>query len=132
MSKEAKDREVLDKIYAAFFAGDMDLWLTYWTEDSVLWEADSLPYGGEAIGLDAIQQTFNQMGEAWSETDLEIHDILGSDERLITYGTWTGTGRKTGKSVSFPFAEVWEFKDQKVAKVIPIYSDTVLINSVLT
>jgi len=132
MSKEAKDREVLDKIYAAFFAGDMELWLTYWTEDSVLWEADSLPYGGGAKGLDAIQQTFKEMGEAWSEADLEIHDILGSDERLITYGTWTGTGAKTGKSVSFPFAEVWEFKDQKVAKVIPIYSDTVLINSVLT
>lgn len=132
MSKEAKDREVLDKIYAAFFAGDLDLWLTYWTEDSVLWEADSLPYGGTAKGLVQIRETAEQMGEAWSDVDLDIHDIAGGDDRLITYGTWTGTGRKTGRSVSFPFAEVWVFKDQKVAKVTPIYGDTVLINSVLT
>ena len=34
MSKESEDREVLNQIYAAFFAGELDLWLTFWTEES--------------------------------------------------------------------------------------------------
>ena len=131
MSKESEDREVLDQIYAAFFAGDLDQWINFWTEDSELWEADSLPYGGTAKGLVQIRETAEQMGEAWEDLDLEIHDIVGNDDRLITYGTWTGTGRKTGKSATFPFAEVWVFKDHKVLKVTPIYGDTALINSVL-
>ena len=49
----------------------------------------------------------------------------------MAYGTWNGTGQKTGKRVTFPFAEMWVLKDGKVIEVVPIYSDTALINSVL-
>ena len=71
------------------------------------------------------------MGSLWTDLNLEIHEILGSDERLMAYGTWNGTGQKTGKRVTFPFAEMWVLKDGKVIEVVPIYSDTALINSVL-
>ena len=131
MSKEARDREELDKLYAAFFAGDLDEWIKFWNEDAVMWEADALPYRGTHRGLKEIRAAVEIMGSVWSNVDLDIIDIVGSDERLITYGTFTGTGAKTGKTASFPFAEVWVFRDHKVAEVTPIYGDTVLINSVL-
>ena len=84
MSKESEDRELLDQIYAAFFSGDLDLWLTFWTEDSELWEADSLPYGGTAKGLDQIRHTAEQMGEAWDDLNLEIQPVSSTCELLIT------------------------------------------------
>ena len=125
MSKESEDREVLNQIYAAFFAGELDLWLTFWTEESEMWEADSLPYGGTAKGLAQIRETAEQMGQAWDDLDLEIHDIVGNDDLLITYGTWTGTGTNFVKTM------LRLAKDHKVLKVTPIYGDTALINSIL-
>ena len=113
MSKEDEDRRTLDEIYAAFFSGDLDRWLSFWTEESIIWEAESLPYGGTYRGLEQIKK------------------LAESDERLMAYGTWNGTGQKTGKRVTFPFAEIWVLKDGKVIEVVPIYSDTALINSVL-
>lgn len=132
MSKEADDRKTLDQIYAAFFSGDLKRWLSFWTEESTIWEAESLPYGGTYRGLTEIESLAVKMGGLWTDLDLKIHEILGSDDRLMAYGTWNGTGEKTGVRVSFPFAEMWVFKDGKVVEVVPIYSDTALINSVLT
>lgn len=132
MSKEDEDRSTLDEIYAAFFSGDLDRWLSFWTEESIIWEAESLPYGGTYRGLEQIKKLAEKMGSLWTDLNLEIHEILGSDERLMAYGTWNGTGQKTGKRVTFPFAEMWVLKDGKVIEVVPIYSDTALINSVLT
>ena len=69
------------------------------------------------------------MGSLWEDLDFQIHEILGSDSRLIAYGTWNGTGKRTG--VTVPFTEIWVFKDGRVAEVTPIYGDTALVNSVL-
>lgn len=131
MSKEAEDRETLDQLYAVFLAGDLDEWINFWTDESTMWEADSLPYGGTHKGREQIRAAIDIMFEVWEDVDLDVIDIVGSDERLIMYGNFTGTGRKTGKTATFPFAEMWVFKDHKVLEVKPIYGDTVLINSVL-
>ena len=50
MSKEARDRKRLDEIYGAFFAGEFENWMGYWDENSVIREAESLPYGGDHRG----------------------------------------------------------------------------------
>lgn len=131
MSKEAEDRETLDKLYAAFLAGDLEEWINFWTDESTMWEAESLPYGGTHKGRKQIRAAIDIMFSVWSDVDLDVIDTLGSDERLIMYGNFTGTGAKTGKTITFPFAEMWVFKDHKVLEVKPIYGDTVLINSVL-
>ena len=131
MSKETKDRATLDSLYEAFFSGDMESWLSFWNEESIIYEVESLPYGGMHKGLGAIKALAEKMGGLWEDLDLQIHEILGSDSRLIAYGTWNGTGKKSGRRITFPFAEVWVFKDGKVVEVTPIYGDTTLINSVL-
>ena len=131
MSKEQQDRETLDALYDAFFSGDMESWLSFWDEESTIYEVDSLPYGGVHKGLDEIKVLAEKMGGLWEDLDLQIHEILGSENRLIAYGTWNGIGKRTGKRVTFPFSEVWVFKDGKVVEVTPIYGDTALINSVL-
>ena len=131
MSKEARDQATLNKIYEAFFSGDMKSWLGFWDEESVIYEAESLPYGGHYQGPEQIKSLAEKMGSLWEDFDFQIQEILGSDSRLIAYGTWNGTGKRTGVRVTVPFTEIWVFKDDRVAEVTPIYGDTALVNSVL-
>ena len=131
MSKEARDRETLDGLYAAFFAGEFEKWMSYWDEDSVIREAKTLPYGGEHKGIQEIGALAEKMGGLYSEFNINFDGIYGDDTKLVAVGTCNCTGRKTGKRASFSFAEVWVFKNDKVVEVTPIYGDTALMNTVL-
>ena len=131
MSKETRDRKTLDELYAAFFAGDFEKWMSFWSEDSVIREAESLPYGGDHKGTAEIQALAEKMGGLYEEFQIDFDGIFGNDDRLVAIGTCNCVGRKTGKSASFSFAEVWVFNGDKVAEVTPIYGDTALMNSIL-
>ena len=131
MSKEVRDRKTLDEIYGAFFAGEFENWMGYWDENSVIREAESLPYGGDHKGPAQIRALAEQMGQLWAEFNIDFDAICGDDDRLVAFGTCNGVGRKTGRRIIFSFAEVWVFKGKKVVEVTPIYGDTALMNSVL-
>ena len=131
MSKEARDRKTLDEIYGAFFSGEFENWMGYWDENSVIHEAESLPYGGDHKGPTQIRALAEKMDQLWAEFNVDFDDICGNDDRLVAFGTCNGVGRKTGKSIGFSFAEVWVFKGDKVVEVTPIYGDTALMCSVL-
>jgi ketosteroid isomerase-like protein len=131
MSKEARDRKTLDDIYAAFFAGDFEKWMSYWDENSVIREAQTLPYGGDHKGSAEIRALAEKMGGLYSEFKIDFDGIFGNDDKLVAIGTCVCTGRSTGKSASFSFAEVWVFNNDKVVEVTPIYGDTALMNAIL-
>lgn len=111
--------------------GDIDGFLSYFAEDGVLLEADSLPYGGRYIGADAIRGALVKVAETFSAFSYTPDIFATSGEWVIAYGTFAVTVRATGKSVSFPLAEASHIVDGKIRLINPVYGDTAAILSAL-
>ena len=129
--KADENRATLEAVYAAFFRGDLEGWLSFFDESSVFWEADSLPYGGVARGREGARATVMKMVDSWDDVAFDVEEMVASEQRVIAYGTFTGTGKATGKRVSFPLAEMWMFRNGKVAELKAIYGDTALAAAAL-
>jgi len=132
MTQADQNRKTLHDIYGAFFSGDLEAWLSFFTEDSVFWEAESLPYGGVAKGVEQVRATVMKMIECWDDVSFDVDDVLANDQRVIAYGTFNATAKATGEKVSVPLAEMWRFRDGKVEEIVAIYGDTALINAALS
>ena len=105
--------------------------MSYWDENSVVPEAKTLPYGGVHKGSEEIRALAEKMGGLYSEFKIDFDGVFGDDDKLVALGTCICTGRATGKSASFSFAEAWVFNNDKVVEVTAIYGDTALMNSIL-
>lgn len=120
-------REIVDDAYAAILGrGDLDGFLADFAEDSVMVEAESLPYGGTFTGPAAIKAAITSVFDYWTGFSYTIEHIVYGDEYVMAYGEFKATSTKTGRSVAMPLAEVWRIADGKVKMVSPIYSDTKL------
>ncbi|MBB3862132.1 hypothetical protein GGQ88_003430 [Novosphingobium hassiacum] len=123
-----KPVEVVKASYEAMLdRGDLEAFLAFFAEDGVLLEADSLPYGGRHVGVDAIRTALLRVVETFSAFSFKPDVFTTADEWVIAYGTFSVTVRSTGKSVSFPLAEATRVVDGKIKLINPVYSDTAAI-----
>jgi len=124
--------EIVKEAYVAMLEkGDLDGFLSFFAEDGVLLEAESLPYGGRFVGADAIRGALLKVVETFSEFSYKPDIFATSGEWVIAYGTFAVTVRATGKSVSFPLAEATHVVDGKIKLINPVYSDTAAILAAL-
>lgn len=51
------------------------------------------------------------------------HEYIATDERVVSFGTYVGTLRATGRSMSAPFAHRWVVRDGKIVR-FNMYTET--------
>ena len=120
-------RQLVDDAYAALFErGDLDGFLADFNEDSMMIEAESLPYGGTFRGRAAIKAAIERVFGYWRDFAYDLDAITNSEEYVIAYGRFRATSIKTGKPIDMPLAEVWHIRDGRVVMINPVYSDTKL------
>lgn len=121
----------IDVVKASYEAmldrGDLDGFLSFFTDDSVLLEADSLPYGGRFVGIEAIRGALLKVVDTYSAFSFKPDVFATSGEWVIAYGEFSVTVRRTGKQVAFPLAEASRVVDGKIMLIHPVYSDTAAI-----
>ncbi|MCC9070913.1 nuclear transport factor 2 family protein [Flavobacterium sp. F-65] len=68
--------------------------------DDISWtEAKGFPYAGTYIGLDNItKNVFSRLGSEWINYKFTPEDYVTSDDKVVAYGTYSGTYKITGKS----------------------------------
>lgn len=90
-------------------------------------EAAGFPYAGTYRGLDAISEgVFNRLGTEWHGYRADAHTFVGDDDHVAVFGVYSGTFKATGKSMSSPFAHLYEFENGKIVRMTQ-YVDTVLV-----
>ncbi|GAB4478018.1 MAG: hypothetical protein OHK0018_09000 [Erythrobacter tepidarius] len=70
---------MLAKVYATAATRDWDAVEALIHPDFVLYEAGSLPFGGEWRGRDALQRCAAAMYATWADTRLEMLDCTGGE-----------------------------------------------------
>ncbi|MFN4241287.1 MAG: nuclear transport factor 2 family protein [Erythrobacter cryptus] len=76
-------RELLARVYATAATRDWAAVEALIHPDFVLYEAASLPFGGEWRGKDALQRCAAAMYGTWADTRLEILDCTGGESHAV-------------------------------------------------
>jgi len=87
----------------------------YVAEDISWTEAKGFPYSGTYVGLENVtKNVFSRLGSEWIDYKFTPEDYVASDDKVVAYGTYTGTYKITGKSFAARVAHVWKLKEQKI------------------
>jgi ketosteroid isomerase-like protein len=122
------NREIVEQIYAAANADDLEGVAARLHPDVVLRQAPSLPYGGECVGREAAMGCLLKMfAEYWDVGALTVPGIAVDGDLVISAVGLTAVARPTGRSVFMPFRECLRLRDGLVVDLQPFYYDTAAI-----
>ncbi|MEP6795089.1 MAG: nuclear transport factor 2 family protein, partial [Saprospiraceae bacterium] len=84
--------------------------------ENISWtEAKGFPYAGTYVGLEAVtQNVFSRLGSEWIDYKFTPEDYVSADDKVVAYGTYTGTYKLTGKAFKARVAHVWKLGDGKI------------------
>jgi uncharacterized protein len=95
-------------------------------------EAEGFPYAGTYVGPEAlIDGVFRRLGSEWTGYRADVHTYLADGDRVAAFGVYSGTYNATGKSMTAPFAHLYQIEDGKVIRMTQ-YVDTVLVTRALS
>lgn len=107
--------ETIRGAYAAFARGDVPAVLGIMAPEIRWTEAEGGPYGGVYAGpAGVLENVFMKLGAEWDGFAAAPHQLVAGDDTVVALGEYTGTCKRTGKSLRSPFAHVWRFKNGQV------------------
>ena len=93
-------------------------------DDIRVFEAQSLPFAGEHIGKEAFFTLVKRVFTQWDDVEMKTQQFIAEGDTVVLLATMHGRGRQRGESFSMAIAEVWRFRDGKIAAIQPYYYDT--------
>jgi ketosteroid isomerase-like protein len=83
--------------------------------DAVWTEAAGFPYAGTYIGYDEIAaNVFDKLAGEWLGYQFVPEGFVVEGDRVVAYGTYRGTYKKTGKHFAARVAHLWKLADGKI------------------
>jgi uncharacterized protein len=119
---------VVQEFYSALGAGDVTRVVAVLSPDLEWTEAEGFPYySGTWRGPQAVvDKLLVPLARDWINFSVTPHEFLAMDERVVSFGTYSGTFRSTGRSMSVPFAHRWVVREGKIIR-FNMYTDTVKV-----
>lgn len=114
--KTMTNLEIIKSTYEGKTSEENGKNLAQYAADDISWtEAKGFPYAGTYIGLESItQNVFSRLGSEWIDYKFTPEDYVSSDDKVVAYGTYSGTYKLTGKSFTTRVAHIWKLKDSKI------------------
>lgn len=113
-------------------SADVEMLATAFHPDVVIHEPASLPYAGDWREFKGVGALFQRMRETWSEFKVENLEAVRSGDTVYMTCMLHMTARRSGATVTQPFAEILRFKSDLLIDGTPFYYDTSEIGAVLS
>ena len=97
------------------------------TDDFIVEEAESLPYGGVFRGIDGHRRLMEKLFETWEITAFDIEGVAVAETHATALMTMAATLRRDGRPMTVRICEVLRFEGARIRSVTPYYSDTAAI-----
>lgn len=120
-------KDLIERYYAAFNAGDMDAFLALLTDDVV----HDINQGGREVGKDAFRVFMQGMNTSYRE-QLEDFAIMTNEDgsraaaEFVVVGTYlesdSGLPKARGQHYRLPVGAFFEIRDEKVARITNYYN----------
>jgi ketosteroid isomerase-like protein len=121
----------VQELYDSFTEGDFEAIRDIMDPGVELHEPKGISGGGTQHGFDDIvENVFSRIGAEWEDVSVVPDRYVADGDTVVVLLTWSGTGIKTGKSVAYPNAHVFDFEDGKIVQWTS-YADTALFNAAL-
>ncbi|MEI9995626.1 MAG: nuclear transport factor 2 family protein [Rhizomicrobium sp.] len=123
--------DVVQRFYTLLGSGDAAAALALLDADIEWTEAPNTPYyAGTMRGVDAVVAgLFQPLGRDFADFATTPHDFVSEGDRVVSFGTYAGTARQSGRKMSAPFVHVWTVVDGRL-KRFQQYTDSAAWNSV--
>tara|TARA_R110002050_G_scaffold281956_2_gene429679 strand:+ start:52834 stop:53298 length:465 start_codon:yes stop_codon:yes gene_type:complete len=87
----------------------------YVAEDISWTEAKGFPYAGTYIGLESVtENVFKRLGSEWIDYKFTPEDYIANEDKVVAYGTYSGTYKKTNKYFEARVAHIWKLNNGKI------------------
>lgn len=108
--------EIIKSTYEGMTSEENGKNLAKYVADDISWtEAKGFPYAGTYIGLaEVTKNVFSRLGSEWVDYKFTPEDYAASDNKVVAYGTYSGTYKKTNKPFTARVAHIWKLKDGKI------------------
>lgn len=115
-NKKMTNLEIVKSTYEGKTSEENGKNLAQFSGENISWtEAKGFPYAGTYIGLEEItKNVFSRLGSEWIDYKFSPEDYVASDDKVVAYGTYTGTYKITGKPFEARVAHVWKLKNNKI------------------
>src|SRR6202047_2214557 len=125
--------EIMRSFYAALDRGDISSALATLHGEREWTEAERAPYytGTWDSPGDVYDKLFVPLLLDWEGFSLTPHDFIGSGERVVSLGTYSGTFKATGKAMTAPFAHAWIVRGDRISRFMQ-YTDTIKIREAMS
>ncbi len=108
---------------AAAAAGDRATMARLAAPDLTVIEAESLPFGGRHVGLDAFHALVRRVFGALQGTQLAVEQFIPGADCVVVLATLRGQSRRDGSEVEMPIAELWRIDGGLIREIRPYYFD---------
>jgi ketosteroid isomerase-like protein len=114
--KAMTNLEIIKSTYEGKTSEENGKNLAEYAADDISWtEAKGFPYAGTYIGLESItKNVFSRLGSEWIDYKFTPEDYVANEDRVVAFGTYTGTYKKTNKLFAARVAHIWKLKDGKI------------------
>jgi len=116
--------QLVKKIYELGGKGDWAAMSSLFDPDIVVYEANSLPYGGVFHGAAGMGALFQKLNELVSGFLVKTEQFFVSGDDVAAKIRVTGVSRATGEPIDMPVMEVWTLKNGRATSIRPFYWDT--------
>jgi hypothetical protein len=99
----------------------------FFAPDVVLYQAESLPYGGVWRGHQGLEQFFLAMSRAWDTFEMVDQEFLTNTSPLVVLTQVRARVRFTGRELHFPILQKIAVEAGRITEVRPFYWDAAAI-----
>jgi ketosteroid isomerase-like protein len=109
--------EVVRRGYEAYERGDMDGTVADFAADCEYIAAGAVPgRTGTYLGPDGYKQFVAWLGEEFSDSHVQLDELLDADESVLVGATVRGRGRQSGIPATFTYWQVWIVENGKIVR----------------
>lgn len=78
-------------------------------------EAAGFPYAGTYTGFEEIaKHVFQRLSSEWIDYKFVVEDYVADKDKVVAYGTYSGTYKLTNKTFKARVAHLWKLKGGKI------------------
>ena len=127
MTNVAQTRDLIQRYYASFNAGDMQAFLSLLTDDVI----HDINQGGREIGVDAFRAFMQKMNRSYREQLVDIVIMVNADgsraaAEFVVLGEYLQTDEglppAKGQTYRLPAGAFFDIRDAKVARISNYYN----------
>ncbi|MEV3984385.1 nuclear transport factor 2 family protein [Nonomuraea sp. NPDC049758] len=90
----------------------------------VMYQADSLPYGGTWRGPSGIEQFMAAMSEAWQSLEFLEQKYVVDGGSVVVWNRGILRARATGRALETSVMQLMTIRNDRIAEIHPFYLDT--------